>query len=90
MSATVPGTGYPLPSYCPFLVPPLLEPGKLLMFVPFPSEAFSGGKYGLWDLTDMGSNPASVAPVDSSGTCEELLFPECLHVLGTVLSGPPH
>lgn len=28
--------------------------------------------------------------VGSGGSWEELLFPECLHVRGIVLSAPPH
>lgn len=90
MPTTVTGTGHPPPNYCPFLFPPLLEPGKQLSFAPFHSEGFSGGKCGLWHLTDMGSNSASVAHVDASGTREELVVPECLHVLGIVLSEPSH
>lgn len=43
--------------------PPLLEAGKQLKLAPSPSEGFSGEKCGLWPLTAMDSNPASVTQV---------------------------
>lgn len=79
MPITVLGMGQSLLNYCLFLLRPLLEPRKPLRFAPSHSESFSGGQCGLWQLTDMGSNP-SVTHVDLSSTREELLFPECLHV----------